>query len=657
MTTNQATAAQWLDAIAAKASVPVATVQSVLDRHGIEPQATLPRRRRVTVRSVTLKGEKMGTDQDGPFDRTWKFGTGLWAVLSDRNSRGKSSLLNVIQSSIRGEFPGRIKPDVWRWLSHVEAEFDVDAVAYRIIVEKPSGDDALETVRGTFSRRSGGDDWLDLYQGPAGQHLALAVEDALMTELAFTKFHAFNESGQSTTHSWPAISSALFVSGPGNAIFGEIRVDAMPLRLLQLFMGLPWISTYSAASTALKRVQANQRERRGKPDKATPRLRERLDAVERALNGARRRYRPAVDRARLRLDLVTRDAELVTLRNAVDEVRGQAGALEQQLTGARTILADTRRALQQLRDDRAAGVVFRQLKPVCCPSCETGIDSTKYQAAEAAEVCAVCGTRHTEADPEEAIRLVDLEADVEDAAASVARLETEVATTTRAMRAAEAKLADALKAIHGIEAEMASEGEAELELEIRGLEAQAEQLHGLIAETEGQTASDAAPDDEKILIATVAVTKSLYDGLAREILSEASQEITRLSRLFGVENVESMEWGTGGALSIVQGGTPTSFTKLNLGERLRVRIAAALAIIAVSRKRQFGRHPGLLVLDSPAAQEMTGVDFAALLASVQQAIDQTDDIQIIVGAVARPELRDVVLGGHQYHAEGDSFLF
>jgi hypothetical protein len=128
------------------------------------------------------------------------------------------------------------------------------------------------------------------------------------------------------------------------------------------------------------------------------------------------------------------------------------------------------------------------------------------------------------------------------------------------MRDAEAKLADVLKAIHGIEAEMAADGEAELELEIRGLEAQAEQLRGLIAETESQTTTDAAPDDDKVLSATVAVTKSLYDGLARAILSEASQEITRLSRLFGVENIESMEWGTGGALSIVQGGTPTSFT-------------------------------------------------------------------------------------------------
>ncbi len=49
-----------------------------------------------------------------------------------------------------------------------------------------------------------------------------------------------------------------------------------------------------------------------------------------------------------------------------------------------------------------------------------------------------------------------------------------------------------------------------------------------------------------MLQATEEVTKDLYDGLAREILSDVSREITTLSRSFGVQNIESMDWGTGG---------------------------------------------------------------------------------------------------------------
>jgi hypothetical protein len=656
MTMTQASVADWIEAIAQKVKLPLGTVQDVLNRYGVEPQATLPRRRRLTVRSVTLKGVKEGTAEDRPFDQTWTFGSGLWAILSDQNFRGKSSLLNIIQGGIRGDLPERIKPDVWRWLSHVEIVFDVNGVAYRLLVEKSAGEDQPKQAIGSFSREEDGI-WLILTTGPLGAPLERTVEDVLMAELGFTKFHAFNTGGASHTHSWPAIASALFVKGPGNAIFGELTTDAMPLRLLQMFMGLPWISTYSAASTALKRVQAAATEGDGAPNNMRKRLEARLADVEKGLAEARLSVPPGHDRVMLRKNLVQRDNALVDLRGKADEARTETVALAQRLGAARTVFTETRRALQQLRDDRAAGVVLRTLRPVCCPSCDTGIDHAKYAAAGATDTCALCGTRHIEDSDEEKLRLDDLQADVADAEASVVDLEGELAASQARRNQAEAALTAAVQVIRSIEADLAADGKADLELEIHGLEAKAEQLRCLVAEEGSEALDQRGSDDEGVLKAAVAVTKGLYDGLAREILANVSREITRLSQRFGVENVESMDWGTGGALRIVQGGAPTSFTKLSPGENIRVRIAAALAVIEVSRQLHFGRHPGLLVLDSPAAQEMTSGDFAALLASVQAVIAQADDIQIIVGAVARPEVLDVVPNDRTTYAEGNGFLF
>ncbi len=90
-------------------------------------------------------------------------------------------------------------------------------------------------------------------------------------------------------------------------------------------------------------------------------------------------------------------------------------------------------------------------------------------------------------------------------------------------------------------------------------------------------------------------------------------------------------------MRIVQGKAPTSFGRLSAGENLRVRIAAALAVIEVARQRMYGRHPGLLVLDSPGAQEMAPADFAALLSRVHEAIQSVGDIQIIVGCPCGPD--------------------
>lgn len=659
MMSTQATAAEWIEAIAGKASLPVPVVQEVLDRHAVEPQSTLPRRKSLRIRSVTLEGVKEGTVADGPFGRTFTFGPGLWAIVSDQNFRGKSTLLGVIQGGIRGDIHDRVKPDVWRWLSKAEVVFEANGIGHRLLVTKEAGDPD-KGAAGSFSREQDGG-WFTLYDGTVGKPLERAVEDAMLAEFGFARFHAHNEKDGSHTHGWPVIASALFVDGPGKAVFGELLVDAIPLRLLQMFMGLPWVSTYTAAATALKRLRATKAERPTASRGLGDRLRTRLDAVDASLSSARGRVRPGPDRAVLRATMLEQDRRLLALRERVEETRQEAVRVDRQLQGATTLLLEMRRALQQLRDERAAGVVLRTLRPVCCPSCDAGIDHDRHSRADEGSTCALCGTRQAPDEDEDALRLEELQRDVDDVEANVAELSAQATEAQASQRGAEAELSKAIQASRATEAALRAEGSADLEMEIRGLEAQREQLLALIAaeeeEEEKEEAVATGAHDEAVLQAAEDVTKDLYDGLAREILADVSREITTLSRSFGVQNIESMDWGTGGAMRIVQGKAPTSFGKLSPGENLRVRIAAALAVIEVARQRMYGRHPGLLVLDSPGAQEMAPADFAALLSRVHEAIQSAGEIQIIVGARADPTLLDVVPCDHVTHAQGERFLF
>jgi hypothetical protein len=656
--TGQITAAEWVEAIAKKAKLPAVTVQEVLDRHGVEPQSTLPRRKSLRLRSITVRGVKGSSAGSKPFDRTFAFGPGLWAILSDQNFRGKSTLLNIIQGGIRGDLADRVKPDVWSWLSFVEVVFEANGIGYRLRLAKEAGQQEKEAAA-SFSREEESG-WLSLFEGDVGKPLERAVEDAMLAEFGFPRFHAHNERDGSHSHGWPVIASALFVNGPGKAVFGEVLFDAIPLRLLQMFMGLPWVSTFTSASTALKRLRPAKVGHRAPNKGLKTRLQDRRAEVEASLKSAMERVQPGRDRGAMRSRILEEDARVLALRAGVEETRRAAFEISRQLQGATTVLADTRRALQQLKDDRAAGVVLRTLRPVCCPSCDTGIDGDKHARAAETDTCALCGTRHVEGGDEEGMRLEELEADVTAVAANVAELTTALQEEQAAERKAGEDLADAVRVARELEREMAVGGEAELELEIRGLEAQRDQLVALIVaedEEDGNVDAETGDDDEAVLKAAEVVTKALYDDLAREILVDVSAEITRLSREFGVQNIESMDWGTGGAMRIVQGGAPTSFGALSPGENLRVRIAAALAVIEVARKRMYGRHPGLLVLDSPAAQEMSPEDFAALLSSIQKAVENAADIQIVVGAVAKPAILDVVSCDHVTHAQGEQFLF
>lgn len=646
----------WIAAIAQHAGVGVDVVQAVLDKHGIEAQSALPRARTLCIHSVSLEGVKEGTSTDGPFQFSWSgLRPGLWAAMSDRNSRGKSSILNIFRSAIRGDFPGRIKSDVWNWLSRIEVCFGIDAVNFRVLVEKPAREASVHTARARLSRYQD-HAWVDLYDGPVGNGLEAQTAAVFMEELGFAKFHAFNaktEMGHS--HGWPAMSSALFISDPGRAIFGDLTTDAMPLRLLQLFMGLPWVSTFTAVQTAAKQLEAESRQRSTGHEQASERLRTRLSSVEHELSAARSRLARQPNRDALRRDLASQDLLLAKLQTEARDARARLDYLKAQLATATNAWVEAKRTLQQVKDEQAAGYLFRRLRPVCCPACAVGIDSQRYEAANAG-ACALCGNAEPAETDEDSDRFTILTGDVADAEATVLRLTAEVTAAEHQVRDVEARRQATSTAIEVVKRQLAENDGATLELDVAGLEARVAELRDLLTEKPA-AASGRESMDLSILKAAEDITKRMFNDLQREILRDVSAAMTRLSQAFGVENVAEMELNTGGALRIRQGGSDTNFTKLAPGERLRVRVAAALAVVEVARIRGYGRHPGLLVLDSPGAQEMTENDFAALLASVQDTVNQTKGIQIIVGAVARPELAKVVALGQRVHAQGDSFLF
>ncbi|WP_437871123.1 hypothetical protein ACSD7O_19350 [Methylorubrum extorquens] len=648
----------WVGTIATKAKVSPEEVQAVLDRHGILPQAALPRRRQLRVAWIALAGRKQGTDDDRDISFRWpdgdgEMGAGLWAFLSDRNSRGKSSLLNLIQAALRGEFPGNVKPDVWGWLSLVEVAFRIDATLYRVRVEKDAGEVDPRMAWGTLSRGEG-DARIDLYAGPADKPFEKAVADNMMEEFGFGSFHAFNKANGPRTHGWNAIATSFFVHGPGTAVFGNVTRDGVPLRLLQMFMGLPWITTYSAASTAFKKASA-EGGKASSADPATGRLAERLKATEQELDDLRARSATRVDRPRLRLDLVARDRETMRLRAAVTLAEERVDTLDRQASAARESVAEVKRTLQQMRDELAAGMVFRRLRPVCCPSCDNGLDAKRYDTAEGGGTCALCGEKHVEED-DDGPRIDDLQADVREAEQVVARLNAELAAARKRLREAEAERDANQTRIGEIAAELASAEDPDAEFRVRALEAQAEQLREIIAEV-AAPATAAVPDDAAVLRQVEKVTQELFGELQRDVLKEVSDEVAALSHRFGVQHVESMHWSGNNVLAIRQGGADITFSDLSPGENLRVRIAAALAVVAVARRRRFGRYPGLLVLDSPRSQEMTDDDFAALMASVQEVINEAGDAQVIVGAATKPTLLGVVPGQQTLHAEGSRFLF
>lgn len=109
--------ASWIANIAARTGADDATVEDVLERRRIKASPTMTRPRRLTLKQIAFSGEKHGTLTEGAFDFAWSdLKTGLYAILSDGNLKGKSSILHVARWLLRGSPADGFQADVKAWI-------------------------------------------------------------------------------------------------------------------------------------------------------------------------------------------------------------------------------------------------------------------------------------------------------------------------------------------------------------------------------------------------------------------------------------------------------------------------------------------------------------------------------------------------------------
>ena len=647
---NATSTVNWIDQIATKSNVKRDEVSRVLLAYGVEEDSTLPRKRSLTLKRVLLRGTKHGEGK--PFEFLWDgLGNGVWGLLTDANGKGKSSILGLVRGALRGELPGsRLKPDVWGWLSEFELDFLIDERVHKIRLTKPAGVTEAAATVASLSRFDG-DKELVITRGISDDAFGKAVDSLFMDELGFSRVRAYRaKEGEAVEHGWPSMCASLFITGPGDNLFGDTSKDAVHLRLIQLFIGLPWVTTYTCASTSLKAVSARlAKETAGKSGRVEGRIKE-LEEEIRLLDV---KLKDEPDLHELRASLPNLDQELVEVRRKSETAAALVIERNTQYHDAKIARAEARRKLLQAKDDAAARLVFKRLKPTCCPSCAREFEKKRFAATDT-PMCGLCGKEEDEVGSTEEMIAV-LEAEAAETLVSQKATEKAVIAARDTSEAASAAVSSVGQRIEKVQAELQKGSAAdEIRLEIARLTARVDEL-----ELASGPSVDINPirQEEAVLRAAEKVTKSLFDVLQTEILTEVSTALMKFSKAFGVGNLQSMTLNGAGHLKIEQGGQTTSFTKLNAGENLRVRIAAALAVLEVAGRRGHGRHPGLIVLDSPAAQEMSHKDFAVLVESVAAAADEFPDVQIVVGAVNRQELLSHVPRERRRHAEGDSPLF
>ncbi|NEA18751.1 hypothetical protein [Streptomyces halstedii] len=103
-----------------------------------------------------------------------------------------------------------------------------------------------------------------------------------------------------------------------------------------------------------------------------------------------------------------------------------------------------------------------------------------------------------------------------------------------------------------------------------------------------------------------------------------------------------MEIDRGARLKVIKdGGVSAFFSKQSPGERLRLRIAVVIALLRVGAAHGISTHPGLLMIDSPKAEEVQDLDAHTLVQELA-ALAEESRLQVLITTVDSGLAHDVL---------------
>ena len=608
-----------------------------------------------------------------PFDFTWHPIDGVNGVGSGSNLRGKSSIVNVLLWSLSGrcaEFSVAVK----RWIEHVEVDWVVGSETLRVAFDADNGQVSNGTVTVVEDEKTMGTVLVSF----DNESFEDAMSSVMLNRLRLEAF-SVSQSGKPVTHRWASYVNALWVRPKYlKSIIG--KEATLSVRLMQMFIGTDWVPVLATAATVLGTLEAEQKAAQERTKTAT-------DAVETARGEALKTVESVKARIAALPDGVPDPAKYAEKNARIGELVRQMHALETQLLN-RSVAADTVR--QQLKAAKARlhtdyehallSKFFHQMEPTVCPRCTAAVTDERRVAEPDEHKCSVCTSD---------LNLKALEVNVvvaESVDSSVATALVESTVTVVAEDGGEETPTSEIKALEQAHVDVENVM-AGLREQINGLQATHDEL---VAETDLDDSLLKAVEDRRLLDLELARAEGAADALAdpvapvdaspvdpvqlavadaaQKVLSEwvkghqdpllatISAEIGRLVVNFGADSLSNIRLDGAANMTLRQNGDPSTYGAVSPGEQLRLKIATVIALIKHGYAESIGRHPGFLLLDSPAAEEMPDGDLATMVSALLEVAEEAP-MQIIVATRSTGPLVELLPKENRLIADDSDFVW
>lgn len=608
-----------------------------------------------------------------PFDFTWQPIDGVNGVGSGSNLRGKSSIVNVLLWSLSGrcaEFSVAVK----RWIEHVEVDWVVGAETLRVAFDADNGEVSSGTVTVVEDGGSLGTVLASFDNGSFEDAMSSVMLNRLRLE-AFT----VSQSGKPVTHKWASYVNALWVRPKYlKSIIG--KEATLSVRLMQMFIGTDWVPVLATAATVVGTLEAEQKAAQERTRTTTAAVETSRDQALRAVEGVKARIAALPAGA-------PDPAKLAAANVRISDLVRQIHELETQLLN-RSVAADT--VQQQLKAAKARHHTeyehalltkfFHQMEPTVCPRCTAAVTDERRKAEPDEHKCSVCtsdlnltalAANVVVADAvdigvataliESTAGVVSEDEEEETPANEIDALEQARINVEKGMATLREQI-DELQATHdelveeiNLDASLlkAVEDRRLLDIELARAEGAANALSDPVAPV------DASPVDPVQLAVADAAQKVLSEwvkGHQDPLLATISAEIGRMVVKFGADSLSNIRLDGAANMALRQNGDPSTYGAVSPGEQLRLKIATVIALIKHGYAERIGRHPGFLLLDSPAAEEMPDGDLATMVSALLEVAKEAP-MQIIVATRSTGPLVDLLPEENRLIADGDDFVW
>lgn len=646
----------WLSAVANRSKEEPELVLKVLSQYNIRQSPSIGKPRRLLISKIQFSGKKAG-NQNNFFKFEFKdLKSGLWGLISDRNLKGKTSVLEIIRWLLRGKSSSKLQDGVKSWIAEASLDFQIDTTKYAVhLIQTDEG------ISGRLLENPERSEPLEISCFASDYEFEACMSDFMMRQLSLDILAAWRKStdqyelGRTVSHDWSAISGVLFIGGDYQAIFGDLITDGLNNRLMNMYLGLPWIPTWSALSTAQKKLQeqtgilSNQRKLEQNQQQ------ERRTRIERELAMYRSSLEEMPSDADIREALgKASQAHRQAMQN-LRELQSLLSSAKQECDQLHKIWLQDQRDYQNFREAQAASAVFKQLEPTCCPHCQTSISDDRRLREITEHSCSICGENITDSEDSDVLE-EEFKNRLDASKTAFEQVKNQIVSEEKKTYDMQDQALHYESECKRLEYQLGNfESRYEVEKKIAGLEFLLDEYQEILEPVEVENKD--LEIDFKVIKAATEETKKRIHALQEGLLEEVSEKIKEYAIRFGMTSITSVALKSNSHLQLDKDGGQTTYSKCTDGEKLRLKVASIVALISVAEKKGIGRHPGLLLIDSPRGEEMVEDDVNQLISGLAELTQELPYLQVVVAATSSESILSRIDVTHRKYAQGDSFLW